>query len=128
MKVLLVDDDDAIVTIFTAALNKEGFQTVSAADGKTGLDRAKAEKPDFILLDQVLPDIPGNEVLKTLKDDPETKNIPVAMVSNYTFYDQMKEAINIGAVDYILKYQIEPNDLVQKIKDLSKDTQSPAAV
>lgn len=128
MKILIIDDDDAIVTIFSAALNKEGFQTVSASDAKTGLDKAKSEKPDFILLDQVLPDIPGNEVLKTLKEDLETKDIPVAMVSNYTFYDQMKEAINIGAVDYILKYQIEPNDLVQKIKDLSKDTQPPAAV
>jgi len=67
MKVLLIDDDQDLLTIFSTALTKEGFEAVLAATGTEGLDKAKTEKPDIILLDQVLPDISGNDVLKTLK-------------------------------------------------------------
>ena len=122
MKVLMIDDDPALVTVITTALQTEGFQTVTAADGNSGIERAKLEKPDFILLDQVLPDIQGNEVLTTLKNDPETKNIPIALLSNFNKPELMEQAINLGAVDYILKYQIEPRDLINKIKSLSGES------
>jgi DNA-binding response OmpR family regulator len=124
MKVLLVDDDIALQTVVSAALTQGGFEVVSANDGKTGIDKAKSEKPDMILLDQVLPDISGNNILKTLKADDETKNIPIAMLSNFSQNNLMQEAIQAGALDYILKYQIEPADLVQKINSLIKESQS----
>ena len=60
MKVLLVDDDEALLTIFQTTLTKDGFEVVTALNGQSGIDKAKTEKPDFILLDQVLPDIQGN--------------------------------------------------------------------
>lgn len=119
-KILLVDDDSALATVFATALTSGGFQVVTAADGQSGLQQAKAEKPNFILLDQVLPDIQGNEVLQTLKQEEETKNIPVAMLSNFGQDELIKTAINGGAIDYILKYQIEPQDLVNKMKELVK--------
>lgn len=123
MKVLMIDDDPALVTVITTALEAEGFQTVTAADGRSGIERAKAEKPNFILIDQVLPDIQGNEVLSTLKNDPDTKDTPMALLSNFNKPELMQQAINLGAADYILKYQIEPKDLVNKIRSLSGDTQ-----
>lgn len=126
MKILLVDDDEAIKLIFATALQKAGFEIVSAADGKSGLDKAKTEKPDFILLDQILPDMKGNDILTTLKDDLETKHIPVAMLSNYGQSELVQDAINHGAVDYLLKYQIAPEDLVTKVNELYKESQTNA--
>ena len=124
MKILLVDDDDALMTVFATSLKKHGYDVITAANGQAGLEKAKSDRPDLIFLDQVLPDIQGNEVLKTLKDDLVTKEIPVAMLSNFGQNELIQEAINTGAVDYILKYQIEPDDLDSKIKELTKVTKT----
>jgi two-component system alkaline phosphatase synthesis response regulator PhoP len=120
MKILMVDDDTELLSIFEIALKKEGYEIITAYDGKTGIEKAKAEKPSLILLDQVLPDITGNDIVKLLKEEPETKNIPVAMLSNFGQSELIQEAINQGAVDYILKYQIETQDLVNKVKNACK--------
>src|SRR5581483_6369763 len=123
MKILLVDDDQALATVFQTALQQQGYEVVLAPDGKSGLEKAKAEKPGFILLDQILPDISGNEVLKALKSDEATKNIPTAMLSNFGQNELMQQAIQMGALDYILKYQVEPQDVANKIKDLMMQQQ-----
>lgn len=122
MKILIVDDDEAITLIYATALNKAGYEVISSTTGLNGIEKAKSEKPDLVLLDQVLTDIPGNEVLKTLKDDPETKDIPVVILSNYTQNQQMKDAIQIGALDYMLKYQIDPEYLIERVGDLLKES------
>jgi DNA-binding response OmpR family regulator len=124
MKILLVDDDEALMTVFATTLKGKGYEVVTAPNGQQGIAKAKTEKPDLIFLDQVLPDIQGNEILKTLKEDLETKDIPVAMLSNFGQNELIQEAINTGAIDYILKYQIEPQDLDTKIKELTKESQS----
>ena len=120
MKVLIVDDDENLSAVFETALQKSGFQTLFSLNGKSGLDKARLEKPDLILLDQVLPDISGNEVLKTLKTDSQTQNIPVIILSNFSQEELVKEAINNGAMDYVFKYQVEPQDLVSKVKQALK--------
>lgn len=120
MKVLLVDDDEDILSIFSTALTKEGFETVSATTGQDGLNKAKEEKPDLILLDQVLPDISGNDILKTLKQQDETKAIPVILLSNFSQEDLVKNAIDLGALDYVFKYQVEPKEVVAKVKQALK--------
>ncbi len=124
MKILMVDDDEALLTVFSTALKKHGYEVITAANGQQGLEKARNEKPDFIFLDQVLPDIQGNEVLKTLKEDLATKMIPVAMLSNFGQNELIQKAINTGAADYILKYLIEPDDLDTKIRDLTKAAQA----
>jgi len=120
VKVLIVDDDENLSAIFEAALQKDGLETVFALNGQSGIDKAKSEKPDLVLLDQVLPDISGNEVLKTLKADAATQSIPVLMLSNFSQEELVKEAIDNGAMDYIFKYQVEPQDLVNKVKQALK--------
>lgn len=119
MKLLLIDDDQALAILFGTTFRTEGFEVITAYDGKSGIEKAKSQKPDFILLDQILPDIKGNDVLKTLKSDPTTKLIPTALLSNFGQNELIQEAMNSGAVDYILKYQIEPKDLVVKVRQLS---------
>lgn len=127
MKVLIIDDDQMIINMWSVALKHEGYEIVTATNGRQGIDEAKRNIPNFILLDQIMPDMKGNDVLKQLKQDMETKDIPVALVSNYSEAELMQDAIQAGAVDYILKYQIEPKDLVTKIRSLSgtQNAQTP---
>ena len=120
MKILLVDDDQALLAIFATSLKNHGHDVVTALNGNSGIEKAKTEKPELILLDQVMPDIQGNEVLKTLKADPETKSIPVAMLSNFGQNELIQKALNAGAIDYLLKYQIDPDYLNTKIDEIAK--------
>lgn len=118
MKILLVDDDEAISTVFSTALSKEGFETVHAATGKDGLDKARSESPNLVLLDEILPDMQGNQVLAELKKDEKTKNIPVIILSNFSQEELVKQAINEGAIDYIFKYQAATSDVIGKVKEV----------
>lgn len=120
MKILIIDDDEAITTVYSTALTAAGYDVISSSTGMGGVEKTKGEKPDLVLLDQVLTDIPGNEVLANLKQDNATKDIPVVMLSNYTQNQLMKEAIQIGALDYMLKYQIDPEYLIERVNDLLK--------
>lgn len=125
MKILVVDDDESLSLVITTALEREGFATLSSKTGKDALNKAKSDNPDFILLDQVLPDISGNEVLKTLKLDNQTKNIPVMMITNFSQEEFVSQAINEGAIDYVFKYKVEVQDIVNKIKNALKKGDSP---
>ncbi len=120
MKVLFIDDDEDLINIFSAALMKEGFEIASSLTGEEGIQKTKDEKPDVILLDQVMPDMSGNDVLKALKENPDTKSIPVILLSNFSQEELVKGAIDRGAVDYLFKYQVEPKDVVAKVKEALK--------
>ena len=117
-KILIIDDDQTIVSIWSMALRSENFEVVTASSGKDGIEKAHNDKHNFILLDQIMPDMKGNDALRILKQDPTTRDIPVAIASNYSENQMMQDAINQGAVDYIMKYQIEPSDLIVKLKSL----------
>ena len=132
MKILIIDDDQLTSTTWSMGLKNAGYDVINATNGQDGINQAKSQKPDLVLLDQIMPDMLGNEVLTTLKQDPETNPIPVMLISNYNENQMMKDAISQGAVDYILKYQIETKDLVDKVKTLlsqlqKPDTSAPAA-
>ena len=122
MKVLIIDDDEAMIGIWSTVLKKESIEVLTAGSGKLGVELAIKNIPDFILLDQIITDMKGNDVLKLLKSNPTTAQIPVALVSNYSEPEMMHEAIESGAIDYILKYQIDPSDLANKIKTLLHGT------
>ncbi len=134
MKVLIVDDDQLTATTWSVGLKSSGFDVITASSGQDGFNLVKMQKPDLVLLDQIMPDMLGNAVLAMLKQDPETSNIPVMLISNYNEAQMMKEAIEGGAVDYILKYQIETKDLIDKVKGFLSEMQnnpapqSPASV
>ena len=119
MKILLIDDEQSILDIFGKMLEKAGNKMVTAMTGKDGINKAINEKPDLILLDQILPDMNGNEVLKALKQNDEIKNTPIAILSNYTQDTMMQEAIKLGAADYIMKYQIDPSEIAQKAQQIA---------
>jgi len=89
---------------------------ISALDGETGLRLAKSQKPDLILLDLVLPKIHGFEVLKKLKEDKETKGIPVIVLTNLEGVGDVDKVLGLGATTYLVKAQYSLEEVVEKIK------------
>ncbi len=120
MKVLLIDDDEDLMNIFTAALGKEGFETAYALTGEKGLEKVAEFKPDIVILDQVLPDMSGNDILRSMKAREDTRHVPVILLSNFSQEELVKGAIDQGAIDYLFKYQVEPKDIIAKVKEALK--------
>lgn len=115
-KVLFVEDDPSFPTIYKTEFNLSGIEMISAADGEEGLVQALKQRPQVILLDIVLPKISGIELLKRLKEQEETKHIPIFILTNFGQEDNVKKAFELGAADVFLKYQITPQEAVAKIK------------
>lgn len=117
-KVLLIDDELAVASVFETALKNAGFEVKIAGDARNGITLAQAEPFDVILLDQMLPDLSGNEVLKTIKSSGVNTKTPLSMLSNFSNDVTVKEAMGLGANDYIMKYEVSPDVLVQKVNAL----------
>lgn len=118
--ILLVEDEAEIADILGRALVDAGFHTLVARDGEEGLRLALTEKPDFILLDVVLPKIDGITVLKKIRTDPRGTQIPVVLLSNYGFQETADHSFALGASDYWLKVDLEPRAVVAQIKEYLK--------
>lgn len=101
--ILIVDDSKLFLQVTSNLLKKEGHTIITALNGRNGLELAKTGNPDLIILDIVMPDIDGYEVLRELKKDEFTKNIPVIMYSSKTKKDDILLAMKLGIVDYISK-------------------------
>lgn len=115
-KILFVEDESALQRAATQVLSEEGYQVLSALDGENGLNVAKKEKPDLILLDLILPKKEGFAVLEGLKGDPETAKIPVIILSNLEGTADVEKALNLGATTYLVKTNYRLNEVVEKIK------------
>ena len=119
-KILFVEDEPSLQKAVGELLRQEGFQIFSALDGAEGLEIAKKEKPDLILLDLILPKKDGFEVLRELKADNDLKNIPVIILTNLEGTGDVEKAINLGATTYLIKANYELEDVVRKIKEFLK--------
>ncbi len=115
-KILFIEDESALQKTFGEILSQEGYEMISALDGEIGLRLAKDKKPDLILLDLVLPKIHGFEVLKQLKTDKETKDIPVIVLTNLEGIGDVDKALGLGATTYLVKAQYGLEEIVEKIK------------
>lgn len=115
--ILVADDDPIICSILKQSLSKVGYDVSVVNDGNDVFLTAKERKPKLILLDQMLPGKHGIAILKELKIDPETQSIPVVMVSSKTSEDEIMEALNGGAEDYISK-PVKIDELLFKVRRL----------
>jgi two-component system chemotaxis response regulator CheY len=103
-KVVLVVDDSATVRKFVAAsLNVKGFRVVTAADGVEALERMPAENFDLIITDLNMPDMDGFEFMRTLRETPEYRDIPIIVLSSYTDLKNKDLALEVGAVAFLEK-------------------------
>ena len=119
-KILLVEDDLFINDLYSRTLEKADFEMLSAIDGVEGLEKAK-QKPDLILLDIMLPKLNGLEVLKRLKADILTKNIPVVLLTNLGQENIIHNAFRLGAQGYLMKMKVLPNDIVDEVHKFLAD-------
>lgn len=114
--ILFIEDESALQKTFGDLLTQEGYEMISALDGEIGLKLAKKEKPDLILLDLILPKVHGFEVLKKLKEEPETKNIPIIILTNLEGVGDVDKALALGATTYLVKAQYTLEEVLEKIK------------
>lgn len=102
-KILVIDDEKDIVELISYNLEKEGFSVLKAYDGETALQRVKAQKPDLIILDLMLPEISGLEVCKAVRNNPATANLPIIMLTAKAEEVDKIIGLEMGADDYITK-------------------------
>lgn len=115
-KILFVEDESALQKTFGDILKQEGYEMVSALDGEVGLKLAKTQSPDLILLDLILPKMDGFEVLEKLKEVPETKDIPVIILTNMGRMEEIGKSLELGAKTYLVKANYTLQEVVEKVK------------
>jgi DNA-binding response OmpR family regulator len=123
-KILVVEDEATLQKALNDVLIQEGYEVISALDGATGLDLAKKEKPNLILLDIILPKIDGFDVLKNLKE--EGSKIPVIVLTNLSDINDIQKALDLGATTYLVKADFHLEDVLKKVKEVLKSNKKIA--
>jgi twitching motility two-component system response regulator PilH len=113
--VLIVDDSPTEVHVLSGYLKKHGFDTEAASDGREGVDKARALKPDLVLMDVVMPGVNGFQATRELARSPETAGIPVIMVTTKGLETDKIWGMRQGAVDYLVK-PVTESQLVEKVR------------
>jgi two-component system alkaline phosphatase synthesis response regulator PhoP/two-component system response regulator VicR len=119
-KILVCDDERHIVRLIQVNLERQGYQVTTAFDGKEGLEKIRAEKPDLVVLDVMMPYMDGFEVLKTIRREPETENLPVIMLTAKAQDKDVFEGYHYGADMYLTK-PFNPMELVAFVKRISEN-------
>src|SRR3989344_3529821 len=115
-KVLVVEDEDILLTALREELETGGYEVEGAGDGQEGLEKVKSFLPDIVLLDLVMPKMDGMEMLQRLKGDSATRSVPVVILTNLSDYERISEALSLGAMDYLVKANYKLEDLLDKVK------------
>lgn len=124
--IMIVDDSPTEVHVMKTALEKHGFETMSAADGSECLNLAREVRPDLIFMDVVMPGVNGFQATRALTRDPQTKKIPIVII---TTKDQETDRIwgmRQGAVDYLIK-PVAESDLIAKAQEVLHQSQGQTA-
>ncbi len=116
-KILIIEDDQFLLKIYSNKLRAEGFEVSQAAEGNEGLRKVTDEKPDLIILDLILPGKNGFDILAEIKTNDETKDIPVLILSNLGQDKDIKRGLEMGAVDYFVKTDIKLSDVLGKVRE-----------
>jgi len=115
-KILIVEDEEIMIDLLQKKLTKEGYEVSVARDGEEGLKMMKKAKPDLVLLDIVMPKKGGFEVMEEMEKDPELKKIPVIVISNSGQPVEIDRAQRLGAKDWLIKTEFNPQEVIEKVK------------
>jgi len=115
---MIVEDDPMLVEIYEKKLTDAGFEVKVVTNGTAVKDEAEAYKPDLILLDVVLPDMDGFEILEVVKKEDDIKDIPVYVFSNLSAKEDMEKATGLGAAGFLTKSNFTPTQLAEEIKKI----------
>lgn len=119
-KILIIEDDEFLRQLMKTKIMSSGFEVFSAVNGADGIEAIKKEVPDLILLDLVMPVMGGFEVLEKIKADSAMSSIPVIVLSNLGQQEEIDKGMKLGASDYLIKAQLTPEEIVEKVKLLIK--------
>jgi len=123
-KILFVEDDENFYNVFSVPLKMRGYEVINVADGALAVEKTLSEQPDMILLDIILPGMSGLDILKELKENPDTKAIKIVMLTNFGNDENVSKAMEYGADDYLMKYNVVPSELPDKIAVYLGETSS----
>ena len=118
-KVLLVDDDPVILKLLQVNFEMEGYTVLTANDGVEGLEKARAERPDVVILDIMMPRMDGLEVTRELKGDDSTKEMPILLLSAKAQASDIQLGRDVGADDYLTK-PFDPLELLERVSEILK--------
>lgn len=117
-RILIIEDEKILSEMYRFKLNKEGFEVMSAIEVDEGIELAKKNKPDLVVLDMLLPKESGINYLIKVKLIEDLKEVPVLVLSNFDDNETRAQAFNNGAKDYLIKSNHDPKEIVDKIKEL----------
>jgi two-component system phosphate regulon response regulator PhoB len=118
MKILVIEDNATAANLYRAALTREGYQVAVATDGEAGLAAVAAQHPDLVLLDLMLPKIPGLEVLRRIRSNPELAGLPVMVTSNAYTAPRLDELWKAGATQILTKSSISPKEIARVVRNM----------
>lgn len=124
-KILIVEDDNALATLYKVELELKGYLVEHVADGSKALQSVKDTKPDLVLLDIMLPGKNGLDVLQDMRANDSTKDVKVVILTNFGHEENVSTALEYGALDYIMKYKIVPAELTEKVAGFLGDPTEP---
>lgn len=115
-KIIIIEDEEVLLNLLQRRLTQEGYQVEIAKDGQEGLKKIREEKPDLILLDIIMPIMGGFEVMEELSRDKKLKKIPIVIISNSGQPVEIDRAKELGAKDWLIKTDFEPQEVIDKVK------------
>ncbi|MEI8338590.1 MAG: response regulator [bacterium] len=115
-KILLVEDDNSLATVYVDRLEAEGFEVKRVENGEDALAAAESFQPDLVLLDVMMPEINGFDVLDILRNTPKTANLKVIMLTALSQESDKERAMSLGVDDYLVKSQIVIADVIDRIR------------
>jgi len=118
--VLLIEDSESTRFVYREFLEENGYHVLEAEDGYSGLDLIHAHSPDIVILDLILPDIHGLEVLKQIRLDENTRDLPVLVLTSVKETENMQKTMNLGANYYAHKDDFTPEKTLEIIPELLK--------
>src|SRR6056297_3178894 len=117
-KILIVEDEKILLSLLKQKLEKEGYMISTAEIGEEGLEQARKEQPDLILLDIVMPKMDGIQFLKRKSREGSIKDIPVIIISNSGQPAELNQAQKLGADDWLVKTEFNPQEVIRKVEKI----------
>jgi len=120
-KMLIIDDNDVIRETYVQVFKQKGFDVLSGIDGVEGVDIATKEIPDVIMTGIIMPRMDGFQLINTLRENVQTRDIPIAILSHLGREEDRKKAQELGIREFIVQGTVTVNEIIEKIKSLMRD-------
>ena len=122
MKIMIIEDDTHLLKNYVTELELLKYKVVTVSDGGKAVSAVSKEKPDLVLLDIMLPNKNGIDILEEIRQDSKISDTPVVMLTNYGDEENIRRSLELGALDYLKKYNVTPSDVGQRLEKYLKSS------